>query len=156
MTQKNISVLLLKDVEKLGNTGSINSVALGYARNFLIPQGLVCITTPAIEKAIERDMAKKQAIEMENIQKSKEIANIIEGIKTFTIKKKVGKDDLIFGSVTNQEIADCLEATTQQAVDKKNITLPTIRKTGVYEINIKLNHSISTNIKLQVLGEENE
>lgn len=156
MTQKNISVLLLKDVEKLGNTGSINSVKLGYARNFLIPKGLACITTPSIEKAVKRDLAKKQAIEAENIRKSKELANIIEDIKTFTIKKKVGKDGLIFGSVTNQDIANCLELTTQQTIDKKAITIPTIKKVGVYEINIKFNSSVNANINLQVLGDENE
>jgi len=129
MTQKNISVLLLKDVEKLGNTGSINSVKLG---------------------------AKKQAIEAENIQKSKELANVIEDIKTFTIKKKVGKDGLIFGSVTNQDIANCVELTTQQTIDKKAITIPTIKKVGVYDINIKFNSSVNANINLQVLGDENE
>nr|QUE29541.1 ribosomal protein L9 [Erythrotrichia foliiformis] len=154
MTQKNISVLLLKNVEKLGKLGTINTVSLGYARNFLIPQGLACITTPGIQKAVEKEMLKKQAIEQETISKSKELANIIEGIKTFTIRKKVGKDDLIFGSVTTQEVAETLEKSLQQTIDKKNITIPTVKKVGVYAITIKLHNSVSASINLQVLGEE--
>nr|QUE29266.1 ribosomal protein L9 [Erythrotrichia welwitschii] len=154
MTQKNISVLLLKDVEKLGSTGTINMVALGYARNFLIPQGLACITTPGIQKAVKKDLLRKQTVEAENIRKSEELANIIEGVKTFTIKKKVGKDNLIFGSVTNQEVADALENTLKQSIEKKNILVPSIKKVGVYEISIKLHSTINATISLQVLGEE--
>lgn len=154
MTQKSISVLLLKNVEKLGNMGTINTVALGYARNFLIPQGLACITTPGIQKAVKKDLLKKQAIEEANISKSKELAKIIEGIKTFTTRKKVGKDDLIFGSVTNQEIAELLEETLKQSIDKKNIAVPVIKKVGIYQINIKLHSNVVANINLQVLAEE--
>nr|QUE29731.1 ribosomal protein L9 [Erythrotrichia carnea] len=154
MTQKNISVLLLKNVEKLGNMGTINTVALGYARNFLIPQGFACITTPGIQKAVKKDLLKKQAIEEANISKSKELAQIIEGIKTFTTKKKVGKDDLIFGSVTSQEIAELLEETLKQSIDKKNIAVPVIKKVGIYQIDIKLHSNVIANINLQVLAEE--
>ena len=154
MTQKHISVLLLKDVEKLGNIGTINNVALGYARNFLIPQGLACVTTPGIQRAVQKDLLRKKEIEAENINQAQKLAVIIEGIQTFTIKKKVGKDDLIFGSVTNQEIADSLENTLQKSIDKKNIKVPTIKKVGVYEIDIKLHNSVNAKINLQVLGEE--
>lgn len=154
MTQKTISVLLLKDVAKLGYIGTINTVALGYARNFLIPQGLACVTTPKIQKTVEKELLKKQEIEAKNISQAKEIANIIEGIKTFTIKKKVGKDDLIFGSVTNQEVAEYLGDTLKQPLEKKNITVPTIKKVGVYDINIKLHSKVNAKVNLQVLGEE--
>nr|YP_009297454.1 ribosomal protein L9 [Erythrotrichia carnea]AOM66797.1 ribosomal protein L9 [Erythrotrichia carnea] len=154
MTQKHISVLLLKDVEKLGNIGTINNVALGYARNFLIPQGLACVTTPGIQRAVQKDLLRKKEIEAENINQAQKLAVIIEGIQTFTIKKKVGKDDLIFGSVTNQEIANSLENTLQKSIDKKNIKVPTIKKVGVYEIDIKLHNSVNAKINLQVLGEE--
>nr|QUE29443.1 ribosomal protein L9 [Erythrotrichia longistipitata] len=154
MTQKNISVLLLKNVDKLGHMGTISTVALGYARNFLIPQGLACVTTPGIQKAVKKELLKKQAIEEANINKSKELAQIIEGIKTFTIKKKVGKDDLIFGSVTNQDVAELLEETLKQSIEKKNITVPIIKKVGIYEASIKLHTNVIANIDLQVLAEE--
>lgn len=154
MTQKNISVLLLKNVDKLGNMGTISTVALGYARNFLIPQGLACVTTPGIQKAVKKELLKKQAIEEANINKSKELAQIIEGIKTFTIKKKVGKDDLIFGSVTNQDVAELLEETLKQSIERKNITVPIIKKVGIYEVSIKLHTNVIANIDLQVLAEE--
>nr|QUE28526.1 ribosomal protein L9 [Porphyrostromium boryanum] len=154
MTQKNISVLLLKDVDKLGSSGTIVSAALGYARNFLIPKGLACVTTPGIQQAVQRDIAKKHALEEADIIKYKELASIIESIKTFTIKKKVGKDDLIFGSVTNQEIADFLENTIKQTIDKKNISVPTIKTIGVYTANIKLYNSINATITLQVISED--
>nr|QUE28591.1 ribosomal protein L9 [Porphyrostromium japonicum] len=154
MTQKNISVLLLKDVDKLGSRGTINSVAVGYARNFLIPKGLACITTQGITQAVQRDLTRKQAIEEANIAKYREIANIIEGIQTFTIKKKVGKDNLIFGSVTNQEVSDFLENTIKQPVDKKNVSVPAIKTVGVYQVSIKLYNSINATINLQVVGED--
>lgn len=154
MTQKNISVLLLKDVEELGKMGTIRSVALGYARNFLIPQEFACVTTPRIEKTVQRDLVKKQEVESHNIKKSQTLAEIIESIKTFTIKKKVGKNNLIFGSVTNQEVAESLERILKQSLDKKNIIVPAINQVGIYEINIKLYHSVNATINLQVLAEE--
>nr|YP_010337241.1 ribosomal protein L9 [Pseudoerythrocladia kornmannii]QUE28322.1 ribosomal protein L9 [Pseudoerythrocladia kornmannii]UNJ16826.1 ribosomal protein L9 [Pseudoerythrocladia kornmannii] len=155
MSKKNIRILLLKDIETLGNIGTISSVPLGYARNFLIPEGLACLVTPGIQKNVEQNLAKQKEKELQAVEEAKAISNIIEEIKTFTIKKKVGKDDLIFGSITNQEVSELISTKIQQNIEKKNITVPNVKETGVYNVVIKLHSKVETSINLQVLPDDN-
>nr|QUE28903.1 ribosomal protein L9 [Porphyropsis coccinea] len=154
MTKKNISILILKNVEKLGQKGTISSVPLGFARNFLIPQGLACVVTEGIKKRVDQKLEKQKSKDIEAMKAAKSIAKIIEEINTFTIKKKVGKDNLIFGSITNQEVADFIGNKIQQNIDKKNITVPIIKKTGLYAVDIKIHHQVEAKIHLQIISED--
>nr|QUE30049.1 ribosomal protein L9 [Erythrocladia irregularis] len=154
MTKKITRILLLKDIEKLGQTGTIINVPLGHARNFLIPQGLGCLVTPGIEKTVKDNLAKQTEKNLQIIEEAKNIAQIIETIKTFTIKKKVGKDNLIFGSITNQEVADLVGTKIKNNIDKRSITIPNIKETGVYEIDIKLHSNVNAQISLQILSSD--
>nr|ARO91355.1 50S ribosomal protein L9 [Rhodochaete parvula]ASK39569.1 ribosomal protein L9 [Rhodochaete parvula] len=153
MAKKTISVLILNKTAKFSNPGSIENVPLGYARNFLIPQGLACLVTPSIEKKVQQNLINKEKKEKEILKEADNKAKIINSIKLFTIKKKVGKDNLIFGSVTTQEIAELVKKISKQTIDKKNIELPTIKLIGTYSIKLKLHQNIYSNINLQLIPE---
>lgn len=153
MVKKFVSVLLLEDLNKLGKHGSIAKVPLGYARNFLVPQGIACLVTPSIQKKVELDVLNKEKEEAKLIDQANNTAKTLETIKTFTIKKTVGKDNLIFGSVTGQEISELINKLIKQHIDKKNIEVPSIKTIGMYNVKIKLYKNIYSNIELQILPE---
>nr|YP_010337048.1 ribosomal protein L9 [Madagascaria erythrocladioides]QUE29077.1 ribosomal protein L9 [Madagascaria erythrocladioides]UNJ16633.1 ribosomal protein L9 [Madagascaria erythrocladioides] len=153
MVKKFISVLLLEDVSKLGFQGNIAKVPLGYARNFLVPKGIACLVTPSIQKKVELDILNKEKKEALLIDEAKNIAEMLNNIKTFSIKKTVGKDNLIFGSVTTQEINEVINKITKQTIQKKNIEMPIIKTIGMYNIKIKLYKDIYSYIELQILPE---
>ena len=96
-----MQVLLCQDVAKLGKNGDIEKVALGYARNYLLPNKIAVQVTSTILKNAE----KQSLINAEKLKQELELAKLkqvfLESIKKLTIKKKVGKDNLIFGSVSD-------------------------------------------------------
>lgn len=151
MVKSTIQVLLRNDVNHLGKSGDILHVACGYARNYLFPKQ---IAVPATKQVIA--FANKQKlIRLEQIAKEKAIAenkkNALELVSKFTLRKKVGKDNLIFGIVTNREIADLISSQIGETIDKKNIEVPEIKMAGIYPIEVKFMSNVVANIKLQVL-----
>ena len=101
MVKKTIQVLLRQDVAKLGKNGSIEKVSKGYARNYLLPNKIAVKATSTIIKNAETQAlinAEKLKKEIEQAQLKKAF---VDSIKKITIKKKVGKDNYIFGSVSD-------------------------------------------------------
>jgi large subunit ribosomal protein L9 len=136
---KRIQLVLNQDVSKLGRSGDLVEVAPGYARNYLLPKGFAVNATPAILKQVERRRELRKAA--------------IEALGSFSISKQVGKEDAIFGTVTEQELADLISQRTGQEIDRRGITLPEIRKTGTYKAEIKLHTDVTAVVELQVVAE---
>ncbi|HAC65986.1 MAG TPA: 50S ribosomal protein L9 [Cyanothece sp. UBA12306] len=147
---KRVQVVLSKSVNKLGESGDLVEVAPGYARNYLIPQGIGNIATPGIlrqvaqrkEKEMQRLLAERQAAEARK--------TALATIGRFTIRKQVGEGEAIFGTVTTQEVADAIQAATNQEVDRRGITLPEISQTGFYKATVKLHPEVTAEIEIQV------
>nr|YP_010337610.1 ribosomal protein L9 [Dixoniella grisea]UNJ17195.1 ribosomal protein L9 [Dixoniella grisea] len=151
MVKKTIQVLLRQDVSKLGKNGSIAKVSKGYARNYLLPNQIAVIATSNIIENAEKQAlinAEKLKQEIEQAQLKKVF---MDSIKKLTIKKKVGKDNLIFGSVSDKEIASLLLMKTGEVINKQNISIPEIKTTGIYNIIVQLYPSIISNLQLQVI-----
>jgi large subunit ribosomal protein L9 len=141
-----MKVVLLKKVEKLGDKGEIKEVADGYARNFLIAQGLA---QPATEKIVKQVKENLDKIKKEGEKKIEEAKKVIDEIKdkTFSIKKKAEKGKL-FEAVKEKDVAKLIN---KKGITEKNITIPNpIKKAGQYEIEIKISDKIKTKIKLEV------
>jgi len=103
-----MKVILRKNFEQLGQLGDVVEVKEGYARNFLIPRQIAYIATAGNVRAFEEEkkqLAKKEAKDLESAQ---QLATELEKV-SITIPVKVGEEDKIFGSVTNQMIADSLK-----------------------------------------------
>lgn len=148
-----MQVILLEKVSNLGQLGDEVKVKDGYGRNFLIPQGKAKRATAAnkAEFAVKRaELEKKQAqVLAEATANSQKIAGLL-----VQITQKVGVDGRLFGSVTNHDIAEALEAQGHK-VSKSEIRMPNgpLKTVGDHPISIALHHDIVVDITVSVLGE---
>lgn len=147
-----MKVILREDVYNLGKSGELVSVKEGYARNYLLPRNLAMLASTANVRQLEHE---KQVIELRQ-QKLKgaaqEQAKKLEGVK-ITIKRKVGEQDKLFGSVTALDIAESL-ATAGHKVDRRLIHLPEpIKSVGAFTVELRLHREVTANLSVTVEGE---
>lgn len=147
---KRVQLVLSQDVRKLGKTGDLVEVAPGYARNYLIPQGIAVRTTPGILKQVERRREAERQRILEEKKQAEARKTALETIGRFTIRKQVGEAEAIFGTVTDREVAEVIQETTNQEVDRRGITVPDIHKLGFYKIEIKLHPEVTAVVEVQV------
>ena len=147
---KRVQLVLNRDVSKLGRMGDLVEVAPGYARNYLIPQGLAVRTTPGILKQVERrrELERQRLLELKQVAETQKAA--IEKVGRFTIEKQAGEAEAIFGTVTAREVADAIQAVTGQEIDRREISLPDINKLGTYKVEIKLHPEVAVVVEIQV------
>ncbi|WP_107667821.1 50S ribosomal protein L9 [Cyanothece sp. BG0011] len=147
---KRVQVVLNKPINKLGKDGDLVEVAPGYARNYLLPQQLATLATPGILKQVEQRREKERQRLLAEKQQAEAKKTALETIRRFTIRKEVGEGESIFGTVTTSEVADAIQAATNQEVDRRGITVPDINKTGFYEATVKLHPEVTATIEIQV------
>jgi large subunit ribosomal protein L9 len=153
MAKSNVQVMLTKDVTKLGKLGELVKVAPGYAQNYLLPQGMAVRSTPGIEKEVERRKEKERQRLIAVRQEAENQKATLGTIGTLIVKKAVGENNAIFGSVTDREVAELIKAKATLEIDRREITVPEIKETGTYDVQIKLHAEVSATIKLQVVAE---
>nr|YP_010330195.1 ribosomal protein L9 [Porphyridium aerugineum]UNJ17911.1 ribosomal protein L9 [Porphyridium aerugineum] len=153
MGKKTIKVVLNKDIQKLGKSGEVKTISLGYARNYLLPYQAASIATPSLLMNINKQLLIKKQQEQELIAKLEKLKKSIQAIGQITINKKVGQGNTIFGSVTDKEVSEILKTALGENIEKKFILLPEIKEIGNYEISISLNHNINAQLTLQVIPE---
>lgn len=150
-----MQVILKKDVDKVGKAMDIVSASNGYARNFLIPQGLAVVATAGNKKAVEESHKMSARREEKKLKEARQLAKKIEKIPC-TISAKVAEDDKIFGSVTTQEIADFLKKEGFD-IDRKCIVLEEpIKLLGVYTVAINLYKDETAQLKVWVVKDESK
>ncbi len=150
-----VEVLLREDVEHLGRRGQIVRVKAGYARNYLLPRGLAVLATAANVKVIEQE---KQRLERREARERAQAEAVAERLKelVLTFPRKVGDQDMLFGSVTAMDIAAAL-AERGIEVDRRKILLEhPIKYLGEYTIPVKLHREVTAEIRIQVVREESE
>ena len=147
---KRVQLVLSQDVSKLGKTGDLVEVAPGYARNYLIPKKIGMIATPGILKQVERRREQERQRLLEEKQQAETRKTALETVGRFIIQKQVGENEAIFGTVTAQEVAEVIQATTNQEIDRRGITLPDIGKLGFYKAEIKLHPDVTATVEIQV------
>ena len=147
---KRVQVVLSADILSLGKDGDLVEVAPGYARNFLLPHGKALPVTPAVLKQVEHRRAK----EAERLAALKADAvafrTALDTIGRFTVKKQTGGDDVLFGTVTNVDVAEAIESATKKLVDKRDITVPEVHRTGNYKVQVKLHPEVVAESNLEV------
>lgn len=144
-----MKVILLQDVRGKGKRGQLVEVSDGYARNYMLPRKLAMEATPdAIntmrmnDKATQERQAKERAEAVALSKKMKEM--------TLTVAAKGGGAGRLFGSVTNQEIADALSA-AGISLDKRKIILDEpIKTVGVYTVRCKLGYEITGELRVKI------
>jgi large subunit ribosomal protein L9 len=147
---KRIQLVLNQNVYKLGGLGDLVEVAPGYARNFLLPQGLAYLATPGVLKQAERRKEQERQRQLELKQAAEKQKQSLEKVAAYKIAMLVGENEALFGTVTSQDLAELVKSTTGQEVDRREITLPDIRKLGTYTAEIKLHTDVVAKIQVEV------
>lgn len=148
-----MDIILLKDVEKVGEKHEIVNVKDGFGRNFLIPQKLAIIANDANRQKLEELKKKEAALEAEKIAEFQKIAEQLEG-KLLKIGAKAGASGKIFGSVTNVQIANALKEQFDIDVERRVIEMPEeIKELGTYNARIHLHKKVDINIDFEVVEE---
>ena len=147
---KRVQVVLTESISSLGKDGDVVDVAPGYARNFLFPTGKAVNVTPSVLKQIERKR-EKEKIEAEKIKNDAlDFKTALKTIGRFTIKKQVGEDGVLFGTVTNGDVAEAIKASTKKDIDRRDIQVPDIHTLGSYKVQIKLHQEVSAEVNIEV------
>ena len=149
------NVLLREDIDTLGGRGEIVKVRAGYARNYLLPQGLATLATKGNIKQIEGERAallKKAAIEKATADAQKEQMGSI----SLEFERKAGEGGTLFGSVTSMDVAAALQAKGYEIDRKKIVLRDTIKETGEYTVKVKLHREVTIDIPVNVIPEGGE
>ena len=147
-----IEVILREDISTLGRAGEMVRVKPGYARNYLLPQGLAYEATEGNKKRIaaetrvrsarnqaERDQAEREAVTLREV--------------TVTLSSKAGEEGKLFGSITSQDIAEEL-GRQGHAVDRRRIELEQpIKTTGVHTVTVRLHPEVHADVRVSVVPE---
>ena len=149
---KRVQVVLNEDILSLGKDGDLVDVAPGYARNFLLPFGKAVPVTPAVMKQVEHRRAKEVERQAALKDEALNFKTALDTIGRFTVKKQVGEDNVLFGTVTNGDVAEVIEESTKKEIDRRDILVPEIHRTGKYTVTVKLHSEVSAEINLEVVS----
>jgi large subunit ribosomal protein L9 len=150
-----VDVILRQDVDTLGLRGEVVQVARGYARNFLLPRGLAEPATPALVRELaKRDqLARRQ--EAKSSDDAKAIAKRVEAIE-LRFDVNAGPTGSLFGSVTATNVADRLWELQKVRVDRRKLSMDTIKKVGRYTVPVELFSDVVAELTLVVAPEGQE
>ena len=132
-----MKILLLEDVYKLGRAGDVKKVAPGYARNYLMPQGLAILATPGAVKQAGR--IQKQG-EIKRAKVNQELGGVAEQLegKRFTFAAKASETRRLYGSINTQMIADVVSEEIGVTVAPKQIESQPLRMIGRHSVSVRL------------------
>jgi large subunit ribosomal protein L9 len=148
-----MEIILLQDVQKLGQKDDLVHVKDGYGRNFLIPRGYAVAATTSARK-MHAENLKQRAHKEEKIKAvAQELAGKMAGLK-LTVGAKTSSSGKIFGSVNTIQIAEALKEKGFD-IDRKSITLPEdqIKEVGTYKAVIKLHREIKVDVDFEIVAE---
>lgn len=148
-----MKVILRQDIKGLGKKGDVVTASDGYARNFLIPKGMVVEASAGNVRDL--NLRKKTAEKKQErvTDAARNMAKKLEGLNV-VVRAKVGETGRLFGSISNKDIAEALCENHQIKIDRKKIILKDpIKELGNYTITVKLHSNVSTSLNVEVSGE---
>ena len=146
------TILLRDDIDTLGGRGEIVKVRAGYARNYLLPQGLATLATKGNVKQIEQEreaLLKKAAVEKATADAQKDQMSTIE----LAFERKAGDGGALFGSVTSMDIADAIKAKGYEIDRRKIVMKDAIKETGDFTVKVKLHREVTLEVPVKVSAE---
>jgi len=147
-----MKVILLKELDSLGEVNTIHKVKDGYARNYLIPQRLAIPATRDAVKAAEKRLKKREEqLEAKRADFEASAKKLSELELEFAVD--VGEGGKLFGSITTQDIVDAIKEKSEESIPKRKIQLSQhIKKVGDYIATIKIFKDVVAEIKIKVVG----
>jgi large subunit ribosomal protein L9 len=149
-----MKVILKQDIASLGKEGDIADVARGYARNYLLPKGLVAEASKSNLKQLEQKSKALEKKEAERKVLAEKEAKKLEG-KTVSMQAKAGSGGKLYGSVTSKDIASAVKEQLKVEVDRRLIQLEeSLKNLGQVAISIKLHPEVEVSINVDVQPSE--
>lgn len=147
-----IEVILREDIKTLGRAGEMVRVKPGYARNYLLPQGLAYEATEGNKKRIAAETRVRSARNQAERTQAERFAATLSEV-TLTLSGKAGEEGKLFGSITSQDIADAL-ARQGHTVDRRRIELEhPIKSTGAHTVAVRLHPEVNAELRVSVVAE---
>lgn len=148
-----MQVILLEKVQNVGDLGEVVKVKPGFARNFLIPHGKAKRATPENLKLLEEKRSELEKVAGEKLARAQEHAAKLEGF-AIQITQKAGVDGRLFGSVTNVDIVEALQA-KGHPVEKAMVRMPEgpLKQVGDFPLTVVLHTDVTAHITVTVLGD---
>ncbi len=152
---KTVNVILRDDVEKLGEAGEVVSVRPGYARNYLLPQGIAYEATDANVRQLEEERRRAEDRARRDFLEARRQASILEDV-SLTFEALAGEESKLFGSITSADIAERLaEEDLGFEIDKRQVDLPEpLKALGVFSVPIQLHGDVKPEIKVWVVKQD--
>ena len=148
-----MKIILLTDIEKVGEKHSVTTVKDGYARNYLIPQRMAVIANETNLGKLDELKRKEEEAQAKILAEVQALAEKING-QTLKIGAKAGASGKIFGSVTNIQIAQALLEQLEIEVDRKKIVLPDeIKELGTYQAKLDLHKEVDVKVAFELVAE---
>ncbi|MCC7008751.1 MAG: 50S ribosomal protein L9 [Acidobacteria bacterium] len=148
-----MEVILREHVEHLGRRGEIVKVADGYARNYLLPRKLALAVTDSNKRQIERERAKAEARDAEESREAQALKGRLETL-VVTVARRVGENDVLYGSVTSADIAEQLAA-RDVAVDRRRIQLAEpLKSLGEHKVPVRLTRDVTADVTVAIVAAE--
>ena len=145
-------IVLREDIDNLGRRGEVVKVAEGYARNYLLPKGKALPATEGNLKTIEREKRRYVVQQSKEKQEAEALAQRLAAISC-TIVRKVGENDMLYGSVTAADVAEHLEKEGIR-IDKRRVQIAEpIKSLGIYTIPVRLHSEVTAQLKVWVVKE---
>ena len=143
-----MKVMLIKDVQNVGQAGDVKEVADGYGRNFLIPRRMAVLAGRGAEaeaRRLREATARREAKERDDAQ---DLADTIDN-KTVVVRLKVGAEDKVFGAITNDDVATALRLQHQVEVDRRKIDIKDpLKQLGEHQVPLRLHRDVTAHINL--------
>ena len=148
-----MEVILREHIDNLGKRGEVVKVANGYARNYLLPRKLALAVTEANKRQIEREREAAEARELEEKAQAEAFSQRLSQIE-IQIPRRVGENNILYGSVTSADVAQALAAKGFE-IDKRKIQLAEpLKALGEVTVPIKVHREVTSQVKVTVVAEQ--
>lgn len=148
-----MKVVLRSDVDNLGNKGDLIDVADGYARNFLVPNGLAIRATPGIQKQADAMRRNRDARDRRDREAAEALAAQFSG-RSVTVTARAGEGGRLFGSITSTDVADAIHNQLNVEIDRRKIVLDEpIKELGPAELSIRLHPDVVATVQVEVVAQ---
>lgn len=145
-----MKILLRADVDNLGKKGDLVEVADGYARNYLVPRGLALQASRGAQKQADAMRRNRDARDRREREAAEALAAQFNG-RTISVKARAGGEGRLFGSVTNNDIAEAIERQTGAEIDRRKIELAEpIKELGGFDLQVRLHADVDASIHVEV------
>ncbi len=150
-----MEVLLKQDVHNIGLAGEVHSVADGYGRNYLLPQGLAVVASPGMMKQAEVWRKKAEARRAELRAEYEELSAKIEGVR-LVFTARAGETGKLYGSITTTQIADDLNEQLGTDIDRRKVGIEPLRQLGEHKVVVRLSGEFQPELTVVIENEEGE